>query len=406
MKKLNRPSDTLNPLDFIFRDSEFAIDDCNDLANALVVRKGTEHEPQWNDNAEKWIRTMMAFLVSTGQKASLQNVKDILANPTYIEQAIKVMSASNAWNGLLGRMGSELRHFKDKELGSVLTTANRHLEFLNAQAILASTQESSFDPSELLAGKLTVYLVLPPDRMRAQSGLIRMWIGTMFRAVIRGGPQEDRLVYYILDEAASLGRMETVNDAIDKCRGYGVRLQLYFQSMGQLLTCFPEDEGQTLLSNCSASYFGVSDPKTASYVSQRLGQRSIMLESFGTSVGGSQSSDKKGEGSNGTSWNRSVNSAQHGRPLLRPEEVERLDPRTAITFTPGVPPLCTRLIRYYEGNFMREAGESPIKAVFHALCLFLVAAFFAYVCTGLLVEELRDAAMMEDFSSVGIPFNN
>jgi type IV secretion system protein VirD4 len=38
----------------------------------------------------------------------------------------------------------------------------------------------------------------------------------------------------------------------------------------------------------------------------------------------------------------------HGRKLLKPEEVMALNSRTAITFTPGVPPICTTLVRYYE----------------------------------------------------------
>jgi len=31
-------------------------------------------------------------------------------------------------------------------------------------------------------------------------------------------------VHFVLDEAASLGRMDALDDAVDKYRGYGVRL--------------------------------------------------------------------------------------------------------------------------------------------------------------------------------------
>jgi type IV secretion system protein VirD4 len=378
---------TLNPLDLLNRNSEFVIDDCADLANQLVVRKGTEHEPQWNDNAEKWIKIISAFLVNTGEKASLQNVKDIVSNPQYIERAIQSMAASPAWDGLLSRMGNELRHFKDKELGSVLTTTNRHLQFLDTLAISANTRESSFDPSELLTGKMTIYLILPPDRMRAQAGVMRMWLGAMFRAVIKEGPQENRLVHYILDECASSGPLEALNDAIDKYRGYGVRLQMYWQSQGQLKASFPSDEGQTMLSNCSTVYFGVNDQQTAAYVSQRLGQETIYLDSSGTSKGGSYSSDGKGSSTNGSNWGTSTNRAQHGKPLLRPEQVERLHPRIAITFTPGVPPLMTRLIRYYENDFKITSGMGLWRAAFDTACLFLATAFVAYLATLALLNE-------------------
>ena len=85
--------------------------------------------------------------------------------------------------------------------------------------------------------------------MRAQSPLMRMWIGTLLRAVVKGGLRPKNKVHFLLDEAASLGHMEAVDDAVDKYRGYGVRLQFFYQSLGQLKQCFPEGQDQTLLSN-------------------------------------------------------------------------------------------------------------------------------------------------------------
>ncbi len=34
-----------------------------------------------------------------------------------------------------------------------------------------------------------------------------------------------------------------------------------------------------------------------------------------------------------------------------------LDPRIAIVFTPGVPPIWTTLVRYYEAGFKKRAGK-------------------------------------------------
>jgi type IV secretion system protein VirD4 len=41
-----------------------------------------------------------------------------------------------------------------------------------------------------------------------------------------------------------------------------------------------------------------------------------------------------------------------GRPLLRKDEVLGLSNRIAITFTPGVPPIWTTLVRYYEESLV------------------------------------------------------
>jgi type IV secretion system protein VirD4 len=190
--------------------------------------------------------------------------------------------------------------------------------------------------------------------------------------------------HFILDEAASLGHLEAVDDAVDKYRGYGVRLQFYFQSLGQLKKCFPEGQEQTLLSNTTQIYFGVNDNQTAEQVSSRLGESTIIVESGGRSSGNSSnwSSSQQGaqHGSSGSD-NSSSNWAQQARKLLKPEEILTLDPRLAITFTPNVRPILTRLARYYEEPKLgRRSGW--IKRSFTACSILVASAAFCIVSLG------------------------
>lgn len=273
-----REPDTFNPLDFIDTGSPTALDECRDLAEALVLRTGQEKEPHWADSAEVWIAAMIAVVVvlAKGEEKSLQTVRELLTNPEKMQAAIGAMCQSDEMDGMLARLGHQLTQFKDKELSSTLTTTNRFLRFLDTTAIAESTKRSSFDPADLLKGKVTVYLILPPDRARAQSPLLRLWVGSLLRAVVRGGLQSTTKVRFILDEAASLGHMDAIDDAVDKLRGYGVRLLFLWQSLGQLRKCFPDGQEQTLLSNVTQVFFGVQDQQTAEYVSARLPARSRM----------------------------------------------------------------------------------------------------------------------------------
>ena len=202
--------------------------------------------------------------------------------------------------------------------------------------------------------------MLPPEHMRAQSPLLRMWIGSLLRAVVRGGLQEENKVHFVLDEAASLGHMEALDDAVDKFSWLRGEIAFSIPELGPAEKCFPEGQDQTLLSNVSQIFFGVNDLPTAEYVSTRLGEETIVIASGGTSTGTSRQSSSKGEGSFTTSSNKNDNWGQHGRKLLKPEEVLAFPDRTAITFTPGVPPICTTLVRYFEERNMtrgRDAGS-------------------------------------------------
>jgi type IV secretion system protein VirD4 len=190
-KLVTQTPDSFNPLDFIDKDSPTALDECRDLAEALVTRTGEEKDPHWVDSAEAWIAALTALVVRYGEAndRSLQTVRTLLSDPAKLEMAIKLMCSSDAWDGMLARMGNQLTHFAGKELSSVMTTTTRFLRFLDTLAVSDSTKTSSFNPAELRKGKMTVYLILPPEHMRAQSPLLRMWIGSLLRAVVRGGLQ-------------------------------------------------------------------------------------------------------------------------------------------------------------------------------------------------------------------------
>ncbi len=122
--------------------------------------------------------------------------------------------------------------------------------------------------------------------------------------------------------------------------------------------------------------FGVQDQQTAEYVSARLGEATITTESGGTSYSTSkQTGGMHDSSSSSTSRNR--NWQFMGRKLLKPEEVAALPERVAITFTPGAPPIMTRLIRYYEKDFKRLGGMGFLRIAFRVLCLFVAAVVFA-----------------------------
>jgi type IV secretion system protein VirD4 len=125
-------------------------------------------------------------------------------------------------------------------------------------------------------------------------------------------------------------------------------LQLYYQSLGQLKKCWPNGQDQTLLSNTTQVFFGVNDKETSEYVSARLGKQTILVESGGEGTGQSGQEGGPGAGSRTYSSNRNRNWQQVGRELLRAEEVTGLDERVAVTFTPGVAPFLSYLIRHHE----------------------------------------------------------
>lgn len=387
-------SKNLNPLDFIDKDSPTAIDDCRDLAEQLVVRTGEEREPHWNDAAELWIAATCLAVVLYGKEGnrSLQTVRDVLSNPDKIPQLIQLLCQHG---GMAARIGSQLAYFRDKELSSTLTTANRHLRFLDTTAIAAVTSSSSFNPALLRAGKLTVYVILPPEHMRAQAAWIRMVIASLMRSVVQGGLRYRHKVHFILDEAASLGPMGCINDAIDKYRGYGIRLKLFYQSPFQLKECFPNGQDQTVLANMTQVFFSIND-STADYVSSRLGDATIAVPSGGGTTGYSMPDGFGSQGQSTVSGGTSSNWSLIGRRLLRPEELYALNERVAITFAPGRRPILTTLERYYERR--RSNGLlSESDVLTHSICLLLMVIGSFAQCSRLTEKKHGSPQRYQEF---------
>lgn len=423
MKKLRFTSATYNPLDGIDKDSPLALDDCNGIAKELVARTGDEKEPHWLDSAEAHISAVAAAVVAYGPpgRRSLQEVSEILSSPAKLETCIKLMKQSTEWGGLLARNGGKLQYFVDKEKGSVMTTVGRFLRFLDTPAMAAATRASSFDPARLKSGRrpMTVFFVLPPEQMKAGMGWLRLMVGSMTRAVVSQGPDERRKVHFVLDESASLGVMDSIEDLVDKYRKYGCRAQFYYQSAGQLAKCWPKDQGQTLMSASAKVYFGVSDIQTAQVVSSMLGKETIIVEGGGSGrSGGSNTGWSQGSqggsfsGGSNTGWSTNDSWQQIPRELLKPEEVLALPPLTAITFPgDGVPPVATRLIRYFEEPRLAELASgggwlARVRAACRTLIGSLVILAAGIILAAMLTELVNARSVPRGYQPLpSMPMN-
>ena len=163
--------------------------------------------------------------------------------------------------GVIQRLGHMLTWYVDKELGSVLTTVQRQTEFLDSPPIMRNTSTSTFDPLVLRTGRATIYLCLPHDKLETLAPLMRMWIGIILRTITRGMPSERNPVLFFLDEAAHIGKIRSIGDAVTLMRGMGIRLWFFFQSLHQLQKCYGE-KAEPYLITSTRNNISPSTPST------------------------------------------------------------------------------------------------------------------------------------------------
>jgi type IV secretion system protein VirD4 len=148
-------------------------------------------EPHWPDKAEQFIGAVVSYVLTMcePQDTNMKSVCDILADRTLLDRVTRSLQNSPAWGGILSRLGHVLAHSGTEEKESVISTCNRMLRFMNSTAVEESLRTSSFDPRELTKGRMTLYLVIPAHHLRPAVGLLRLWLSTLHRVVIRGGVQ-------------------------------------------------------------------------------------------------------------------------------------------------------------------------------------------------------------------------
>jgi len=253
-------TDQLNPLDMILKFEGGEIEQSKMLAEMIVVPRHYSADPFWDKRAEQFITALLLYLAEMSPSA-LQNLTELryLLNQTRKDFEFTVKDMAKSKIPECKMIAQAIGGTEPKVLASIISTAQYHTDFMAGGLISAATSRSTFDLEDVILGKpLSIYIVIPPDKIDTSSQLIRLWIGSLFNLVMmRSNAPEDRTLF-ILDEAAQLGHMSLLTKSITLLRGYGLQTWSFWQDLSQLSTLYPNWE--TLYNNCRIHQdFGITN---------------------------------------------------------------------------------------------------------------------------------------------------
>lgn len=265
-------TDRMNPLDIILKFEGGEIEQCKMLAEMIVITTPNNRDPFWDRKAEELITALLLYLAEMSPSA-LQNITELryLLNQSKkeFEHTIKEMTKSKISECKM--VAKSLIGTEAKVLASIISTAQSHTNFIAGSLISTATHKTTFDLEDIILGKpLSIYIVIPPDKIDTCSQIIRLWIGTLFNLIMmRNRVPEDRTLF-ILDEAAQLGHLNLLTKAITLLRGYGLQTWSFWQDLSQLSTLYPNWE--TLYNNCRIHQnFGITNARFAKNISELTG---------------------------------------------------------------------------------------------------------------------------------------
>ncbi|OYR24223.1 type IV secretory system conjugative DNA transfer family protein [Brucella pseudogrignonensis] len=332
------PSAAFNPLDQLDLAGLDVAEDASTLADALVFDEpGMAGEAHWNEEAKALIAGLILHIAAQEprERRNLATLRDYLTlAPEAFSTLLKDMQASPEAAGLVARAANRHLGKSDREAAGVLSAAQRHTHFLDSPRMVAVLGRSDFRFADLKRRNVSVFLVLPPDRLSTYSRWLRLLVAQSLTDMARDPAKPAVPVLYLLDEFAALGHLAPVERAMGLMAGYGVQLWPILQDVHQLRATYGQRAG-TFLSNAGVlQVFGVNDHDSARLVSDLLGQETVVFQTMSRALDAEKTGITYGE--------------QHtARPLLTPDEVRNLPQNLELLFLAGQRPIVAGKLAYY-----------------------------------------------------------
>lgn len=253
-------SSHINPLDSLkLPGSDFETDTAS-ITNMLCLDHKGSKEPFWDLNGSALLQAVLTLAATDPdpEKQTLGQAAEILtADDVVYSLAVKLDTLGLKMNRMAHRILAQILQMPDITRGGVIATAQAYLKPLMTSSILSCLSSSSFPLQRIIDGDpITVYLVMPPYRLSALSGLVRLIIGTFLNAIMSRKERPSIPTYVVLDEVAQLGKFSALETLITLCGGYGVRTHMFWQDTAQIRSAYP-DSWATILNNCGiVQWFG------------------------------------------------------------------------------------------------------------------------------------------------------
>jgi type IV secretion system protein VirD4 len=269
-------TDALNPFD-LFALPNAEIDSDSEMMTELIT--GGEltlgKDPFWDLTAGGLLTGLIGYAAEQEdpQKRNLGTALDLLHHDDVDYNLAVILDTFKFRTPLIRQeIAGYLSHEGDKCRPSVRSTAQAKVKTLCSAAARRCLQGSTFDVRAVLRGDpLTIFLVMPPEKLHSHRAILRLWLGVLLTTVMRRQHRTPHKTLFILDECAQLGTMPLLRQALTLLRGYGVQAWTFWQDLSQLKQLYPQDWPTIVNNSAVTQVFGMTNHLMAAECAAQLG---------------------------------------------------------------------------------------------------------------------------------------
>ena len=284
----DKRTDCYNPLSAIRSDALHLWSDAGVLADLMIDPSeggGGGNSKFFQDAARDLIQAAIAYACCEPDptKRPMSKVLDIVHGidwdtfVAYLQARVDMASLARAGKALTQPMPAETR-------ATILRTAQGNLSAWMGDLVERATTKSDWQPLDFRNGSNpTLYICINFGDMEGMRSVLRTIIGQHINLLTSGEPPVRTNppappILFLLDEMPQLKNMPPVANALVVGAGYGVKLWMFVQDVGQLKEVYPNAEG--MIGNCAVRmYMNPSlNDGTAQKLSEDIGFRDSIVD--------------------------------------------------------------------------------------------------------------------------------
>jgi len=271
---VSKRTDSLNPFDLFNRPGALLDADAEMLASLLAGDVGFHKEPFWDNWGRSLMSGVIAAVSETAPKSERHfgKVREILMSDDAVYNLAALIESHENLNRLSRQNISSFLPITEQTRSGILSTAQSYLKVVNSDSALRSLSKSTISLDAVRRGDpMTIYIVIPPDKLESHGALLRLWVGALMLTVMGRKRRPKRSTLFLLDECAQLGEFGPLRQSMTLLRGYGLQVWPFFQDLSQLQRLYPKD-WRTIFNNAGVfQLFGVANHLMAKESSDLIG---------------------------------------------------------------------------------------------------------------------------------------
>ena len=201
-------------------------------------------------------------------------VRDLITIPNAeFDELLLDMAVNDGAGGLAKDAAYRLlRGGGTNEIKSILSSLDRHTEWLSSPAMVDTLSSSTFDLKDLKEKPTSVFLIIPPEYLNTHNRFLRLFVNLMVAQMSIGGRSKIPTLL-LLDEFLALGRMEEIEKAYGLMAGYNIILWPFIQDLGRLRDLYGKSVNAFIANSRAVQVFGAVDDETKEFISKKIGTR-------------------------------------------------------------------------------------------------------------------------------------